>query len=127
MSRSSLESQDSPVLVDISDMKLGPTSNRSSAQAFDSGHSGDFVAPNDRFTMPNVTSSPQAEPKILVIGWVRTKSLLVWPAFAFSVLAVAISVLDGKPAHNAALGLAVMAEAAGVLSCLEVLMVRQVK
>lgn len=127
MSRSDLESQDGPVLVDINDMKLDPLLTEALHKPSILAAATDFVALNDRFTMSNATSSPQVEPKTLVIGWVRTKSLLVWPVFVFSILAVAIGVLVGELAHNAALGLAVTAGAAGVLSCLEVLLVRQAK
>lgn len=94
MSRSDLESQDGPVLVDINDMKLDPLLTEALHKPSILAAATDFVALNDRFTMSNVTSSPQVEPKTLVIGWVRTKSLLVWPVFVFSILAVAIGVLE---------------------------------
>lgn len=77
--------------------------------------------------MSVVTSNPQAEAKALVIGWARTKSLLIWPIFLFSILSLAIGVLVGELAHDAALGVAVTAGVVGVLSCLEVLVVWQGK
>jgi hypothetical protein len=83
----------------------------------------DFVASNDHFTMSVVTSNPQAGAKVLVIGWARKRFLLVWPIFLFSILSLAIGVLVGELAHSAALGVAVTSGAAGVLSCIEVLIV----
>ena len=77
--------------------------------------------------MSVATSIPQAEAKALVIGWARTKSLLAWPIFLFSILSIAIGVLVGELAHNAALGVAVTGGVAAVLSCIEVLMVWQTK
>jgi hypothetical protein len=75
-----------------------------------------FVVSNNRFTMSVLTSNPQFQAKALLIGWARTKSLLVWPIFFFSILSVAISLLVGELARNAALGVAVTARAARVLT-----------
>ena len=75
--------------------------------------------------MSLVTSDPQAEAKVLVIGWARERSLLVWPIFLFSILSLAIGVLVGELAHSAALGVAVTSGVAGILSGIEVLMVWQ--
>jgi hypothetical protein len=66
--------------------------------------------------MSVLTSNPQFQAKALLIGWARTKSLLVWPIFFFSILSVAISLLVGELARNAALGVAVTAGAARVLT-----------
>jgi hypothetical protein len=70
MSRSDLESQDGPVLV-----KLDPLLKEALHKPSILAVATDFVALNDQFTMPKCDKLPQSEPKTLVIGWVRTKSL----------------------------------------------------
>ena len=74
----------------------------------------DVVLSNDRFTMSVAASIPQAQAKALVIRWTRTKSLLARPIFLFGILSIAIGVLVGEPAHNAALGVAVTGGVAAV-------------
>jgi len=84
-----------------------------------------FVASNDHFTMSVVTSNPQARAKVLVIGWARKRFLLVWPIFLFSILSLAIGVLVGELAHSATLRVEVTSGVAGVLFCIEILMIWQ--
>jgi hypothetical protein len=127
MSRSNLESQEGPVLVDIRDKKIDPLLTQALRDPSILKSATDFVVSNNRFTMLVATSNPQVEAKALLIGWARTKSLLVWPIIFFSILSVAIGLLVGELAHNAALGVAVTAGVAGVLSCMEVLMIWQAK
>lgn len=127
MSRSNLESQEGPVLVDIRDKKIDPLLTQALRDPSILKSATDFVVSNNRFAMLVATSNPQVEAKAPLIGWARTKSLLVWPIIFFSILSVAIGLLVGELAHNAALGVAVTAGVAGVLSCMEVLMIWQAK
>lgn len=123
VSRSDLETQSGPILVNLSGMELDPLLTEAFHDPSILASTHDVISSNNRLVISNPTSDPLAQTRGLVIGWVTTKSYLIWLILLFSVISLAIGVLVGVLIRDAELGVAVSGGAATILSCWEVFVV----
>ena len=90
VSRSDLESQSGPTLVNLSGMELDPLLTEAFHDPSILATARDFVAANNRFVISSSASDPLAQTKGLIIGWATTKTYLVWLVLLFSIISLAI-------------------------------------
>lgn len=125
MSPSQLEALRPPYLVHISNVQPNELLTQALRHPEVLAASTDFVSTHKQYTRRqdrNITSTTQ---RALVVGWETDTAALVYMIGFVTLLSVVAGVLTGFLAHDASLGIAVSGGLAAVLSCVEILLIRQ--
>ena len=125
MSPSQLEALRPPYLVHINNVQPNELLTQALRHPEVLAASTDFVSTHKQYTRRqdrNITSTTQ---RALVVGWETDTAALVYMIGFVTLLSVVAGVLTGFLAHDASLGIAVSGGLAAVLSCVEILLIRQ--
>jgi hypothetical protein len=125
VSPSQLEALRPPYLVHISNVQPNELLTQALRHPEVLAASTDFVSTHKQYTRRqdrNITSTTQ---RALVVGWETDTAALVYMIGFVTLLSVVAGVLTGFLAHDASLGIAVSGGLAAVLSCVEILLIRQ--
>jgi hypothetical protein len=127
LSPSQLETQSSPYLVRFSQKQPHDILNKDMNLPDMMAHTPGFLLDNQHLLRQDPAAVPLDPQKALLLGWERESKALALMIGIVAILSVLAGVVVGVVVRSASLGIAACSGLAAVLSCVEVLIIWQLR
>jgi hypothetical protein len=124
---SQLEAQRPPYLVRFSERKPHELLTQAMENPQSMAHCHGFLSGSQHLGRIDPASAPSTSQKSLLLGWERSKAAVVYMIAIVVIISVLAGVVSGILAQDASLGFASSSCVAAVLSCVEVIIIWQLR